>query len=965
MRYSQYEARMQRIAAVIAVIKRHRVVLCSALAGITLLILTYLCVQGMVLSPVHCESVTYGEPLSYGATSLFSTVSYSFAPKGSEEFTSEEPAKVGSYVIRAQSNIRFLNIGISEAEFTISPKTLEVTFLDTSAEYKSTDRLATDCSLLSFEGLTYEDRAQSCMITFSGEMVGKHSGSAMLESLVIVNEAGEDVTYCYMPVSKTGTLQVYRKKVHVYSLNEYKEYDGMGMTGALYQVDVLYLPAPGHEVIVTFVPDQNPRPHEGENRFTVQIVNEKGIDVSENYQVDYTFGILGITPRKITVRSWTAFKTYDGTPLVKELAEIYEGTLVKGHKVQFTFGASITEPGTVENTFKTEIFDEENMAVTAYYEIEQIAGTLIVYPKELTIETGSGEKYYDGKPLVNEEWTLRQGSMLAEHVLLVSVTGIITDVGSVPNSFTSIVHDGAGRDVSHCYQINGALGTLTVKPNNDATVPIKPESGKGDFNPNDNATMPDWNVNGDTQISRDTVTPSDITVLQIYSPVTTVVYLRDRSYGDYNGNGFGQAPAYQVQANELNPLAYTATALKNSDGDAVTLSIERIFSGFVLPCYTTETLNSTNDYNVNSNDKKYEVAFYLTPSDLTDLRLKGYEGQMARYEAFVSQNYTAVPSYVTPALEYFLKESALEKTAEPEEIAAAIRSYAKYSYDYKSIPQGQDVVSYFLKESRQGICQHFAAAGVMIYRYLGYPARYVTGYYAGAVADHWVNVTADRGHAWVEVYIKGLGWTVMEVTGSSLSGGGSGASGGSDDNSQDDQPIQFYKELTLQSGSAQKIYDGVPLRYDGCWIKEGFLDEGHIIEMQTSGVITAPGTTRNKIIYTIRDEKGRNVTALYKVNLQEGSLTVDAMELEIHTASSEKTYDGKPHSAEVWWIAKGGLLAGHYVEVSNFAQLTEPASTENRARFRILNGEGTDVSNLYKIKTIYGTLCVKDASDGA
>ncbi|MBQ8235263.1 MAG: hypothetical protein IJZ37_01095, partial [Clostridia bacterium] len=697
MRYGQYEARMQRIAAVMAFIKRHRIALCSALAGITLLILTYLCVQGMVLSSVHCQSVTYGEPLSYSATSLFSTVSYSFAPKGSEEFTSEEPTKVGSYVIRAQSDIRFLSIGISEAEFTISPKTLEVTFSDTSAEYKSTDRLATDCSLLSFEGLTYEDRAQSCMITFSGETVGKHQASAMLESLTIVNGAGEDVTYCYMPVSKTGTLQVYRKKVHVISLDEHKEYDGTGMTGTLYQVDLLYSPAPGHEAVVTFISDEDPRPHEGKNRFTVQIVNEKGIDVSENYQIDYTFGVLGITPRKIAVRSWTAFKTYDGTSFVKELAEIYEGTLVKGHRAQFTFGTSITEPGTVENAFKTEIFDEKNAAVTACYEIEEIAGTLTVYPRELMIETGSGEKYYDGKPLFNEEWTMTQGSVLPGHVLLVSVTGVITSVGSVPNTFVSVMHDGTGRDVSHCYQINECLGTLTVKPNNDENpnnVPIRPEIGKGEFNPDDDATMPDWNENDDALLSRDSVTPNDITVLQIYSPVTTVVYLRDQSYGDYNGNGFERAPIYQVKENELSPLAYTATALKNSGADAVTLSIERIFSGFVLPCYTTETMGSTTDYGVSNDDKKYEVAFYLSDSaDLTGLQLKGYEDQMARYEAFVSQSYTAVPSYLTPALEHFLKESALEKTAGPEEIAAAVRSYAKYSLNFGNIPVGQDVVS--------------------------------------------------------------------------------------------------------------------------------------------------------------------------------------------------------------------------------------------------------------------------------
>lgn len=88
-----------------------------------------------------------------------------------------------------------------------------------------------------------------------------------------------------------------------------------------------------------------------------------------------------------------------------------------------------------------------------------------------------------------------------------------------------------------------------------------------------------------------------------------------------------------------------------------------------------------------------------------------------------------------------------------------------YSLDPPALPAGKDFVRYFLEDSREGFCVHFASAAVALFRAAGIPARYAEGY-AVPVGDdgEWVDVPDYNAHAWVEVYWGGLGWVPVEVT---------------------------------------------------------------------------------------------------------------------------------------------------------------------------------------------------------
>lgn len=106
--------------------------------------------------------------------------------------------------------------------------------------------------------------------------------------------------------------------------------------------------------------------------------------------------------------------------------------------------------------------------------------------------------------------------------------------------------------------------------------------------------------------------------------------------------------------------------------------------------------------------------------------------------------------------------------------ANAIISYLRSRYPYNLTtqppPADTDPVDYFLFESREGFCQDFAAAFVVLARLVGLPARVAVGYAGGAADGDRRSVQARNAHAWAEVWLSHSGWTTVEPTSSSAAG---------------------------------------------------------------------------------------------------------------------------------------------------------------------------------------------------
>ena len=107
---------------------------------------------------------------------------------------------------------------------------------------------------------------------------------------------------------------------------------------------------------------------------------------------------------------------------------------------------------------------------------------------------------------------------------------------------------------------------------------------------------------------------------------------------------------------------------------------------------------------------------------------------------------------------------------QPEAIVQrALRHFnqAPFTYTYTPPLLLNDPIDEFLFETRQGFCEHYAAAFTILMRAAGIPARIVTGYLGGSVnpIGNYLIVRQRDAHAWSEVWLQDKGWVRVEPTG--------------------------------------------------------------------------------------------------------------------------------------------------------------------------------------------------------
>ena len=84
-----------------------------------------------------------------------------------------------------------------------------------------------------------------------------------------------------------------------------------------------------------------------------------------------------------------------------------------------------------------------------------------------------------------------------------------------------------------------------------------------------------------------------------------------------------------------------------------------------------------------------------------------------------------------------------------------------------------------------------------------------------------------------------------------------------------------HRKITVTADSAEKKFDGSPLKAEGCSVTEGSLAEGHEMVAEIVGSQTKPGRSDNKITSLfIVDENGVDVTKNYAVTTVNGILKV-------------------------------------------------------------------------------------------
>ncbi len=135
------------------------------------------------------------------------------------------------------------------------------------------------------------------------------------------------------------------------------------------------------------------------------------------------------------------------------------------------------------------------------------------------------------------------------------------------------------------------------------------------------------------------------------------------------------------------------------------------------------------------------------------------------YHGFVSKYYLEIPDEE----KQILQNNVPICSNNVYDAVWTTRNYLKnqitYSDDVEEYDLNNNYLEQVLLKDRKGYSAHFATVATLMLRYYGVPARYVEGYWIPNEDEkETVEVKSTDAHAWVEIYIKGLGFVPVEVT---------------------------------------------------------------------------------------------------------------------------------------------------------------------------------------------------------
>ena len=137
------------------------------------------------------------------------------------------------------------------------------------------------------------------------------------------------------------------------------------------------------------------------------------------------------------------------------------------------------------------------------------------------------------------------------------------------------------------------------------------------------------------------------------------------------------------------------------------------------------------------------------------------------------QDYLELPPGHNPrTLEWAaaLRRDPAYAAADARSLARALMQHIRtQGYSYTLAPGvylGSDAIDQFWLDRKEGFCEHFAVAFVVLMRALDVPARIVTGYQGADLVpvDGFFVVRQSSAHAWAEYWQAGTGWIRADPT---------------------------------------------------------------------------------------------------------------------------------------------------------------------------------------------------------
>ena len=654
---------------------------------------------------------------------------------------------------------------------------------------------------------------------------------------------------------------------------------------------------------------------------TPVVTNADGADVTEQFVVSTTSGILNIKPRKVEITSLSADKEYDGTPLTRRSAtetpfnaERGEG-FIEGEGATCTFTGTQTLVGKSDNAFTYALKKGTN---PKNYEITTHFGTLEVKERaekyEITVEANRGSKVYDGKPMTVEGFK----------TLSFRVDGNDYTVEGITAS-----HTATNCDESRPVVIKGTPIVKDAKGNivtNEFNVHLK---------------------NGDLTIARRQINLRSKGAEKVYdgTPLTCHEIVQTGEFAEGEGVTCTFTGTQTEVGSTFNEFDYTV----NEGTDLLNYVITRQFGNLVVKASEGEvvvTITGNNGsktydgaemtvegYTFTTNNELYTQADFELVGTAKAFGTDAGTYPMGLTEAsFVNKNQKTFPN-----VRFVVTDGTL--TIDPIAIELTARSASK-TYDGRPLTNS-------VYDVTKGA---FAAGEGLSVVYL--KGTQLTPGTSATTITHYVFKDNTKAQNYA-ITTKDGTLTVISR--------------------RNDPDAEPYK-ITVEAYSAEKFYNAATVVVGGFKTLTFTKNvNGKDVTYTVEGITaSASATDASNIVVEVKgkpivkDAKGNDVTSEFDVTTVNGRLLIKPRTVTLTSATDSKTYDGTPLTnanvtATAYSAENGTGFAGDEGATYNVtgSQLT-PGTSDNTFTYTL--NQGTKAKN-YTIITKTGTLTVKSRKD--
>lgn len=738
---------------------------------------------------------------SNGSLASGHTIEFNFEDSYKDVTDGEIEVNPTRFIIRDASGAdvtQNYNVDVSPLTLEITPREIEVSVLDRSEVYKSSNYEIDPATTNAYE-LTSGELAEgdTFALTSTYSTPDYNVGNYDIDfTFDITDPNGNSVLNNYDVTFKKGNFEICRRLITVQNPSFKVVYSGKDNIIYQYVQDLGGYPT---DLPFTFVSGnlaegesasgsyddynkfQNLAVGTYENDRKISIRNSNSYDTTQNYDITYAESIIEVTERHISLKTQSeTFYYQEGEEYYNSKVEVTDGSLANGDRIVTKNYPVVGELGVYENKMDFSFINSEGEDVSNCYAIDKITyGKLFV-----TDENGN--------------------------------TGTI-DPDEPDNPGETDPDDPNKPDDTDPDEPDNPGETDPDEPDNPGeTDPDNPNNpGETDPDEPDNPD-PDEPSEPEEQPAVGVDTIIDLTggiqgngfgseegdnekaLLSVSNSNTDgfYLYLMQNFYDEYTENGkLKKAPSYTFKSGEANSnnYLYNLLAYNSSADDSVgiyTINIHYLtdFKKTLRPSYSNHVSTGSAHYDdylgpaVRKDTNQYSYLMdYRFLNDNNFLYLDVYTENNSgsdAYAEYVKSNYMDVPSALKSAIEKIIVDENLKVNGDEQKTIGNVVQYMKQNnvYDLKQeYDSNSDIILDFLTKTHKGICSHFATSTAMMLRTLGIPARVVGGF-AGEIKSNTVtNLSANNAHAWTEVFVsKFKSWVRIDSTPAGANGDGYG-----------------------------------------------------------------------------------------------------------------------------------------------------------------------------------------------